>query len=308
MHHDLQKTISPLLIETKPTIKLGESVAFVGSCFTQNIGEHLQELSYPAFIAPFGTLFNPHSISVLLNNLKKQDEPWQENQGEYFSMNYGHQLRHASKQELQAIVEKLKLEFTGVLQQCKHIFISLGTAWVYEYGQGQIAGNCHKLPSSFFTKRLLTPDEINVSLKSMCAAIKDINPEIKINFTISPVKHIRDGLIENNVSKAKLIAALYDFIENRPEFAYFPALEIVTEELRDYRYYSHDLAHPSPWTVNYIFNRWLETSFSPENQRYIAALQKLKLMKQHKAPLHEEQAWQQKIKNFEQEIKTQFIY
>lgn len=266
MHLKYQKQFTTLKIDKHPTIGLNQSIGFIGSCFAQNMGMKLDDLGYPQFQSPFGIVFNPVSIVKILKSLKEEEEPWGSADEDFFSFNHHHKLRHKSFEALKSKVKSDKILFLNQLKSAKHLFVSLGSAWCYKLIEREIiVANCHKLPQKEFDKVLLSESEVLQALRQMTNELLQINTDLHIYFTISPVKHLRDGVLENSQSKARIISALQTFLQDNEEFHYFPALEIVQEELRDYRYYSNDLAHPSEWTKDYIFSRWVETYFTEEN-------------------------------------------
>ena len=147
----------------------------------------------------------------------------------------------------------------SLLKEANFFFITLGTAWVYEHKQKGLVANCHKVPQTNFSKRLLSVKEIEVSLQNILKEIRKTNPNIKIIFTISPVRHIKDGFIENQISKAHLITGLHSALSQHNDNQYFPSYEIMMDELRDYRFYADDMLHPSEVAIQYIWERFLKT-------------------------------------------------
>ncbi|MDA8895883.1 GSCFA domain-containing protein [Bacteroidia bacterium] len=273
MHLNYQKQFTALKINKHPKIDLNHSIGFIGSCFAQNMGMKLDDLGYTQFQSPFGVVFNPISIVQILKSLKKEEEPWGSVDDEFFSFNHHHKLRHTSFEALKSKVKSEKILFLNQLKSAKHLFVSLGSAWCYRHiKEDIIVANCHKLPQKKFNKVLLSESEVSQALKDMTNELLQINADLQIYFTISPVKHLRDGVVENSQSKARIISALQAFLQENIEFLYFPAFEILQEELRDYRYYSDDLAHPSEWAKEYIFNRWVETYFTEENNQNLKGL------------------------------------
>ena len=266
MHLNYQKQFTALKINKHPSIELNDSIGFIGSCFAQNMGMKLDNLRYPQFQSPFGVVFNPVGIVKMLKSLNEEEEPWGSVDEDFFSFNHHHKLRNKSFEALKSKVKSDKILFLNHLKSAKHLFVSLGSAWCYKHIEKDIiVANCHKLPQKEFDKILLSESAVLQALRQMTKELLQINADLHIYFTISPVKHLRDGVVENSQSKARIISALQTFLQDNEEFHYFPALEIVQEELRDYRYYSNDLAHPSEWTKEYIFSRWVETYFTEEN-------------------------------------------
>ena len=283
MHPVRQKQFTVLKIEEQALIDSMDPIGFVGSCFAQNIGCKLSELGYPSFQSPFGVVFNPVSITDILKSLKAESEPWESFNGEYFSFRHHHKLRNQNLETLKGQVVKMKEKFYKNLQSARHLFISLGSAWCYKHiSKDIIVANCHRIPQAQFKKILLTEEEVFRALEEMVNELVSINKDISIYFTISPVKHLKDGILENVQSKARLVSALQTFLSQNKQLHYFPSLEIVQEELRDYRYYADDLAHPSKWTIGYIFSRWVETYFTSQNQNQLSELIAKKKAEQHR--------------------------
>jgi hypothetical protein len=190
--------------------------------------------------------------------------------------------------------------------------ITPGTAWSWYHSESmRTISNCHKLPQSAFQKLLLTDKEIYQSYESTVQQLRSLNPNIRIIFTISPVKHLRDGIQGNAVSKARLLSNLYQFLNSpgHENCAYFPAFEMVTEELRDYRFYAQDMAHPSNWTTEYIYNVFKDNWFMDDAKELAVLGEKFARMSQHR-PMTEDnallEAWKTKLRQQRQEILTQF--
>lgn len=151
------------------------------------------------------------------------------------------------------------------LKSSTHIIITLGTSWIYRFLEsGQIVANCHKVPQHKFKKELLSVTEINKSVSSIISLIREVNPDINFIFTVSPVRHLKDGFIENQLSKSHLISALHQIIKIHENTFYFPSYEIMMDELRDYRFYKEDMIHPNQIAINYIWEKFYENWFSDE--------------------------------------------
>ncbi|MCE2743917.1 MAG: GSCFA domain-containing protein [Fluviicola sp.] len=215
-------------------ITYDSKIMLLGSCFATNIGDKFQYFKFQATTNPFGIIFNPVSLAKLIERSAQK---------EYYT-------------------EK-DIFFHNDLWQT-HCIITLGTSWVYRNIEtNEIVANCHKVPQKQFIKELLSPEIIVQSIESILFSISVINPNCKSIFTISPVRHLKDGFTENTLSKAHLIAALHNIISNNPSHTnYFPAYEIVMDELRDYRFYAEDLLHPNQTAIDYIWIQFFENYFS----------------------------------------------
>jgi lysophospholipase L1-like esterase len=239
-------------------------VVLFGSCFVENIGTKLAYFKFQQFQNPFGILFQPLAIANLMQRAiarkKYQQDEVFEQDGVWRCFDAHSDLRSSSSEELLHLLNQ-RLEETRIsLETSSHIIITLGTAWVYEHqASGKVVANCHKVPQKQFTKKLLSVAEIEASLQNIVSLIQNVNPKAQIIFTISPVRHLKDGFVENQRSKAHLITALYTILSSRAqsrEIAYFPAYEIMMDELRDYRFYGTDMVHPNPLAVDYIWEKF----------------------------------------------------
>lgn len=236
-------------------------IILLGSCFTQNIGDRLEYFKFQNTINPFGILFHPKAIELLIINAINQKYYTKE---ELFIHNEMWHCFDAHSELSDSSEEKLlsnlndKIEFTAKsLQKATHIIITFGTAWVYRLIESdRIVANCHKVPQKKFLKELLSPDEIADSLASIVSLIKDHNMKVEIIFTVSPVRHLKDGFTENSLSKANLISGIHQIVEPRNRIHYFPSYEIMTDDLRDYRFYKKDMLHPNETAIDYIWENF----------------------------------------------------
>lgn len=238
----------------------------LGSCFVENIGRKLEYFKFRNLINPFGILFHPAAIH---NFLKRVSQKAFFNEQEIFSHNgiwhsfEAHSdLNALQKEEILMNLNSAVEETHAFLETASHVVITPGTAWGYRLKEsGQIVANCHKVPQEKFSKEL-TP--VQNELFQCVKIIQEMNPSAQITFTVSPVRHLKDGFVENQRSKSKLISAVHGIISEAPEVDYFPAYEIVMDELRDYRFYAEDMLHPSQVAVDYIWDRFRESRISSE--------------------------------------------
>lgn len=237
-------------------MNLDQSIYMMGSCFSDEIGSKLNADKFDVLSNPFGTIYNPISLFRLLGNNEEPDNIIQSSEAFYHWGTHG-SISGLSENEVINEFKKKQEESNEFLSKCDWLVITLGTAWVYRYkATGDVVANCHKVPSSEFNKELLDVDNVLNSFDQFNAKLNSFNPELKILFTVSPVRHIRDGLIENNQSKAVLIESIRQIISAFPSIQYFPSYEIMIDELRDYRFYSKDLIHPSDEAIEYIWQRF----------------------------------------------------
>ena len=256
------------------------TILLIGSCFSKSIGQNLMNRKFNVCINPFGTVYNPISIFNQLNSLveKRTYEASElgSNNGLFYS--YDH---HSSfnKIDINESVENINLACqngSNQLQNGTDLFITLGSAWVYELKEtGEIVANCHKVPGAAFNKRLLTVDETVTRYLECHKKLMHFNKALNIVFTISPVRHLRDGFHENQMSKSTLFLAVEKIKESLPEIEYFPAYEIAIDDLRDYRFYGNDLLHLNDVGINYIFEKFSEAKISTTCLKECTKIQKL---------------------------------
>lgn len=246
---------------------------FVGSCFTENIGNKMSGFKYNVDINPFGILYNPFSVAnglqILLQNKKFKKEDLIQADGLFHSFFHHGRFSSVSQNEsLEKINTRIKVS-ADYLKSTDYLFVTFGTSWVYRYKKtGRIVSNCHKIPAKEFERERLSVKDIIAKYTALLTGLKKQNPKIKIVFTVSPVRHWKDGALENQRSKAVLLLAIDELIQ---EFEagfcnYFPAYEIVMDELRDYRYYSEDMIHISEVAVDYIWERFEESLIEKESR------------------------------------------
>lgn len=256
-------------IEPFSIVKEDSEILMIGSCFTEHIGNKLNNAGFKTTLNPFGILFNPISISNAISRIVKEElykkSELHKNQEERF-VSFDHHGRFSGNKP-DKVLEEINSSLINAHKNLKSadcIIVTLGSAWVYKYlEQNRIVANCHKIPNKEFEKELLEIETIVSSMNRAIDDLKSVNPNIKIVFTISPVKHLRDGIIENQRSKATLILAIEALLKSsNKNLYYFPAYEIVTDELRDYRFFETDHAHPNQLAIDYVWERFIETCFT----------------------------------------------
>ncbi len=277
----------------EPTITHQTKLMLVGSCFTENIGEKLNKHKFEVFENPNGILFNPVSVSEAIINVI-ENKIYTEN--DLFELNEGfHSWQHHSRFSGTSIEEALNKinttnkEANAFLKKADFILITLGSAWIYTLTEkalnatkGTVAANNHKAPNDWFEKRLLGVDQAILVLATMLDKLGAFNPNIKIIFTISPVRHLREGHINNNRSKAVLIQAVHELIERLPKLNYFPAYELVIDDLRDYRFYAEDLVHPNYYATQYVWEKFVDACMNDDTKKLMEEIAEIQTAFQHK--------------------------
>jgi len=248
------------------SIDYNSKILLLGSCFTEHISQKLDYFKFDTLTNPFGILFNTSALqkAVLdcINNKVYTETDLTQNNGLWHS--FAHHSQFSSPdavKTLTAINTSINTANTFI-KTASHIIITLGTAWVYTHNDsGKIVANCHKVPQKQFTKSLQSMAQISADLEGMYKALKSVNKKATIIFTVSPVRHLRNGFEENMLSKAHLIVAVQEHISRHKDSFYIPAYEIMMDDLRDYRFYEADMIHPNPTAINYIWqyfkNSWL---------------------------------------------------
>ncbi|MCU0443162.1 MAG: GSCFA domain-containing protein [Bacteroidia bacterium] len=280
-----------LPFEPKPIanpLSYNQPITLIGSCFAQHIGQKLVSVKWPSTVNPLGIAFDPLSLCRQVQSAQRLQTPLTEtifNRYElWHSWHHHSSISAYSKEALVSGIEQAQLQLNKGIQQSALLIVTLGTAYVYVHNLQQLeVSNCHKEPAQTFTKKLLSIGEVINSLNELAASAKAINPNIQITVTVSPVKHIRDGIIENTRSKALLLAAAHEWCEQNPIHAnYFPAFEWVTEVLRDYRFYEADLAHPNQLAIDMVFDSFVKTYVSNNSQANLKLVQQFKQGLLHK--------------------------
>jgi len=280
-------------IEINPSpvkINLQEKIITVGSCFSDAIGNQLQQNKFGALINPFGTTYNPHSIHKTLrytiHNQITPEHTYIENQGIFSNYDFHSSFSSTKKNEVVKNIQETIGTSHYFLKDASWIIVTYGTAWVYERNDtGDIVANCHKVSSSKFTKSLISQKKVLESFKEFYSDLKNFNPTCKIILTVSPVRHIKDTLSLNNVSKSVLRLACQTISETYPNVFYFPSFEIMMDDLRDYRFYKSDMLHPSEEAEEYIWNKFTTNFFDDATKDFILQWQPIRTALKHK-PFH----------------------
>jgi len=290
-----------------------DQLFFIGSCFSENIGNKFKRLHFNTKINPLGICYNPILIAQILERIlsKKlidQNEVVEHEDRFFTFLNHSKLNSRSSEKHLKKI-NKLLVKTEAFLSNTDYIFFTFGTAYYYKHLASNCdVANCHKLPNNQFEKKLATNQMIVSSFQKCIDQLKTINPKIKILFSLSPVRHIRDGIEENSLSKSILRLSINQLVNKIPgNCFYLPVYELQIDELRDYRFYNEDLIHPNGVAIKIIWERLEEIFFDEKTKNINSKIEKYKLMKNHKIMHKKSEAAQKliaKIKNEKQELKS----
>lgn len=281
----------------------------VGSCFTENIGDKLRRMKFSVLENPAGILFNPVSAAQTITNcienkLVTESELFQYNEA-WHSWDHHSRFSNFQAQECLNGINQSTSEAHVYLKEADFLVLTLGSAWVYELSDkalgnkaSSVAANNHKAPADWFSKRLLTVEQTLVVLDNLLHRLFRFNPKLNIVFTISPVRHLREGVIENNRSKAVLIQAVHHLVDKFSKLYYFPAYELVIDDLRDYRFYAEDLVHPNYHATQYVWEKLIGACMSESTQELMKEIAEINLAYQHKPFNKQSQQHQQFLNSY----------
>ena len=302
----------PLQLSSSP-IGYDSKLLSLGSCFAEHIGDKLTYYKFRIVQNPFGILFHPQ---VLLNVLEKAlsnqafsaEDVFQQDQ-KWHSFYAHSKLSRTSSLEILAELNSAGKELKTACLESSHILITLGTSFVYKHiVSGQRVANCHKVPQARFEKQLISVEELYQILSRLVNCIRDINPKVNIIFTVSPVRHIKDGMLENSRSKSHLICALHSVLEevSCSKLQYFPSYELMMDEFRDYRFYKRDLIHPSEVAIDMIWEKFMYSFISKGNYEDMAKVEKLQKSFAHRS-IDSSGKTDSKLKVYQYKLKEELI-
>ena len=280
---------------------------FMGSCFSDYIGIRMQKFKFKVCHNPFGVIFNPVSIgNGMLQLLQKErflETDLNFNNELWFS--YSHSTKFSDTDKLECL-NKINVRFDEskkAILKADVLLLTLGTSWVYELKEnGEVVANCHKIPAEKFKRYFSSVENTYDILYNAISELRKLNPSVKIVFTVSPIRHWKDGAIENQRSKAALILAIAKLQEEINQVFYFPAYEIFMDELRDYRFYAQDMLHPSDSGIEYIWKCFIDTYFNNETKSTLTQVQSILKKLDHK-PFHKNtETYQKFISSLRSEI------
>ena len=266
-------TTSISIAKTNDTIGYDSRIISIGSCFAVNIAEKFNYFKFQNVVNPFGILFHPIALQTIIRRAVEEDffvesELFFHNE-RWHCFDTHSDLSSVNKEELLQNLNQNLSHLKSKIESASHMLITFGTAWVYkEKTSRKIVANCHKVPQTQFEKELLSATQIEVAILDTISLLLQVNSNLNVILTISPVRHLKDGFIQNQQSKANLIIGVHQAIHrqqttgNQKLLTYFPSYEIMMDELRDYRFYAQDMIHPNQTAIDYIWKRFAETSIS----------------------------------------------
>jgi hypothetical protein len=242
---------------------------FFGSCFSEHIGGKCTYYKLNTRINPFGIVYNSRSLATLFSRIS-QEKLFTQNDFVFHDERYHSYAVHSklSATSAEVLQQKLNanlLDTREYIAAATHLTITLGTAWVHKLkGSTEVVANCHKMPASLFEKTMLSTEEVLRDIESIAESVKALNSAVQLIFTVSPVRHIKEGLVNNQLSKAVLLQAVFLFNNKSQNSSYFPAYEMMMDDLRDYRFYQADLIHPNQVAVDYIWEKFIQAYISED--------------------------------------------
>ena len=251
-----------------------------GSCFADNIGKRLIDNKFSCDLNPFGTLYNPLSIATAIRELIRKktytiDDLYVKD-GQWFSYMHHSSFSSTNREQCLDRINNRISRSRAILEKANWILFTWGSAWVYRLKTDQrIVGNCHKMPDQIFTRERLDVNEIVAEYTQLIQEIKAINPHVQFMYTVSPIRHAKDGMHGNQLSKSTLLLAIDQLCNSCQDSTYFPSYEIMMDELRDYRFYADDMCHPTPLAINYIWECFSESYFTPDTRNFLQAWEKI---------------------------------
>ena len=301
-------------------INYEDKILLIGSCFTEHIGNSLEELKFSVLQNPNGILFDPRSVS---KSLVSYIENRQYNEKDFFQLNeIWHSWRHHSRFSNTNLNEAVRIVNTSqqmahqFLKQADWIIVTLGSSFSYQLteqaanagGDPREAGagvaNCHRAPAQWFNKHLMTVDEIILNLDDALRQLFQLNPDLNIVFTVSPVRHIRDGVVDNNRSKARLIEVVHQLVNKYDNLNYFPAYELIIDVLRDYRFFDTDLVHPNYMATEFVLEKFAASFIDEPTQKLMEEIKSLVIARKHKAFQPDTMAHQQFLRTYLEKAKV----
>jgi len=268
-------------------INYDQKILLLGSCFAENFGERMARYKFDVNINPHGILYNPDSLSQAITRYIDNDPI--EKSELFFANDCWNSWEHHSRfsdPDKQKCIDEINNNISNAHDQIENadwLFITFGSAFSYSIkNSDQVVGNCHKLPQKEFVKSLLTVDSIVKDYNTLIKKLHDLNSKLKIVFTVSPVRYIRDGVVENNLSKSILINAVHEIVKQNSSMFYFPAYELIIDDLRDYRFYKQDLVHPNELAIDYVFEKLKDVFFSPQTNALFDKINDIVTAKEHR--------------------------
>ncbi len=278
-----------------------DKILLLGSCFVENIGKKLDESKFHVCINPFGTLYNPSSVAssiqTLLDGKIYKPTDLFKHGGCFHSFDHHSRFSSVDEEDCLHLINRQMSFASDYIKNAKFLFVTFGSAYIYRLKENnRVVANCHKLPDRKFIRELLTVEEITELWSELIQKLRKVNPDLRILFTVSPIRHLKDGAHGNQISKATLILAVQQLMERHPESTdYFPAYEIMLDELRDYRFYAEDMVHPSNQAIQYIWNQFVSCFMTSDTKEIMHQWEEIQKAMNHKPFQPESEAYQKFI-------------
>lgn len=311
MSRPFRTIVEPLKLQGLITHQYG--VVMMGSCFSDNIGNRLQQACFDVEINPFGTLYNPASIACGINAILAKREYTNDDLFKVGGDNRWHSFSHHSMfssvdaEVMLARINSRMSEAYEAVKKASVLIVTFGTAWIYELiDTHEVVANCHKLPASRFNRRIMDVNEIVGQWQDVINALHAFNPNLKVVFTVSPIRHLRDGAHENQLSKATLQIAINQLMQQFEGLIYFPAYEIMNDDLRDYRFYASDMTHPSEVAIDYIYDIFSQSFFDEETKSVAEQCERLTRRLAHR-PMSDDSEAVARFEKSTLEVKSQML-
>ncbi|MBU0488419.1 MAG: GSCFA domain-containing protein [Bacteroidetes bacterium] len=275
--------ITHLISDQKP-------IALTGSCFAESIGEKFRACCFRVCVNPFGIVYNPAAmftqLQLIASNTKFSKADLLLHDGLYHSMMHHGSFSHPDPEKALQTINLAIENAREIITEAGILIITTGTSMVYRYAEtGKVVSNCHKIPAARFERFRLTHEEIVAQWKQTRDALKILNPDLRFLFTVSPVRHLKDGAHGNQLNKAVLLLAIDQICKSDSDAEYFPSYEIFLDELRDYRFCADDMSHPNALAVKYIWEKFSTSCIEPQLRQKIAEIEKIHKLAMHR-PLH----------------------
>jgi hypothetical protein len=299
--------------KTNNPIDYNSKIISIGSCFAENMAEKFDYFKFQNETNPFGIIFNSVSIEKIISRIIKKEFYTEKDiffyNERWHSYEVHSDLSNSDRQELLETLNKAISETYKNLKEATHIIITYGTSWIYRNTESdQIVANCHKVPQKQFSKELLSVEVIQKSIQNTIDLIQVLNPDINFIFTVSPVRHIKDGFAENQLSKSHLFAGLYQVLKtHNSEFIthnYFPSYEIMMDELRDYRFYAEDMLHPNQVAIDYIWHKFSENYISEDSISTMQEVSEIQKSLRHRSFNPDSEQHQKFLAKLQQKISS----
>lgn len=283
--NSFRSEVFPEIFEKR--INYSSQLIFIGSCFAENIGQTLLSRKFPALINPFGIMYNPLSVSNCLKSIVEEkkfcDSDLRFYNEKWISFDHHGKFSGNNREAVLNVINKNVELASDFLKSAEYLFITFGTSWVYELIEtNKVVANCHKMPANQFKHFLLNIEDITSIYNDLFRELKNINPQLEIVLTVSPVRHWKDGAVNNQISKSILLLSVKKLVEDNGFVSYFPSYELVMDDLRDYRFFGDDMFHPNKLAIDYIWEKFRTSFIDNKTDSVLKDVEKLIKNKQHR--------------------------